>query len=114
MHACLVTQSYLTLCHPMECSPPGSSLHGIFQARILDELSFPPPGDLPNPGIKPASLRSSASAGRFFSTSATQKPRCPTEMHTYVYQRSISGVNAIKYGQTMEIARMPISSVMNK
>ena len=30
-----VTQSHLTLCDPMECSPPGSSVHGIFQARIL-------------------------------------------------------------------------------
>ena len=29
-------QFYLTLCNPMECSPPGSSVHGIFQARILE------------------------------------------------------------------------------
>ena len=33
---CLVTQSCLTLCSPMGCSPPGSSVHGIFQARILE------------------------------------------------------------------------------
>ena len=32
----LVTQSYLTLCDPMDCSPPGSSVHGILQARILE------------------------------------------------------------------------------
>ena len=32
----LVTQSCLTLCHPMDCSLPGSSVHGIFQARILE------------------------------------------------------------------------------
>ena len=31
-----VAQSYLTLCHPMACSPPGFSVHGIFQARILE------------------------------------------------------------------------------
>ena len=31
-----VTQSCLTLNDPMDCSPPGSSVHGIFQARILD------------------------------------------------------------------------------
>ena len=30
-----VAQSYLTLCDAMDCSPPGSSMHGIFQARIL-------------------------------------------------------------------------------
>ena len=32
---CLVTQSCLILCNPMDCSPPGSSVHGILQARIL-------------------------------------------------------------------------------
>ena len=31
----LVTQSYPTLCGPMDCSPPGSSVHGILQARTL-------------------------------------------------------------------------------
>ena len=36
MHACSVAQSYLTLCDHMDYSPPGSSVHGILQARILD------------------------------------------------------------------------------
>ena len=31
-----VAQSYLTPSDPMECSPPGSSVHGIFQARVLE------------------------------------------------------------------------------
>ena len=31
-----VTQSCLTLCDPTDCSPPGSSIHGIFQARVLE------------------------------------------------------------------------------
>ena len=46
-----VTQSYLTLCYPMNCSLPGSSVHGIFQARILEWLAISTPGDLPVPGI---------------------------------------------------------------
>ena len=33
---CVVTQSCLTFCDPMDCSPPGSSVHGISQARILE------------------------------------------------------------------------------
>ena len=33
---CLVTHSCLTLCDPMDCSLPGSSVHGILQARILE------------------------------------------------------------------------------
>ena len=36
---CLVAQSYLTLCHPMGCSPPGSSVHGSLQARILGRVA---------------------------------------------------------------------------
>ena len=38
---CLVIQSSLTLCDPMDCSPPGSSVHGILQARILEWLTIP-------------------------------------------------------------------------
>ena len=49
----LVAQLYLILCDSMDCSPPGFSVHGILQARILEWLSFPLPGDLPYPGIKP-------------------------------------------------------------
>ena len=48
----LVAQLCLTLRDPMDCSPPGSSAHGIFQARILEWVEFPSPGDLPDPGIK--------------------------------------------------------------
>ena len=36
MYKMLVTQSCPTLCDPMDCSPPGSSVHGILQARILE------------------------------------------------------------------------------
>ena len=36
----LVTQSCLTLCDPMDCSPPGSSVHGILQARILEWVAI--------------------------------------------------------------------------
>ena len=37
----LVAQSYTTLCYPMDYSPPGSSLHGILQARILEWVAIP-------------------------------------------------------------------------
>ena len=36
----LVTQSCLTIYNPMDCSPPGSSAHGIFQARILEWVAI--------------------------------------------------------------------------
>ena len=41
-----------TLCDPMDYSPPGSSVHGILKAGILEWVAIPPPGDLPNPGIE--------------------------------------------------------------
>ena len=51
-----VAQSCLTLCNPMDCSPPGSSIHGILQARILEWVAisfsrgiFPTQGS--NPGL---------------------------------------------------------------
>ena len=50
----LIAKSCLTLCDPMDSSLPGSSVHGISQARMLDwVVSFS--GDLPHPGIKPRS-----------------------------------------------------------
>ena len=48
----LVTQSCPTLCDPMDCSPSSSSVHGILQARILEEAAIPFSRDLPNPGVK--------------------------------------------------------------
>ena len=55
----------------MDRSPPGSSVHGILQARVLEWAPCSPPRDLPAPGIKPESLRSPALASRFFTASAT-------------------------------------------
>ena len=49
----LVTQSYLTLCDPMNCSPPSSSVHGILQASILEWVA--------------------CTAGRFFTIWTTRK-----------------------------------------
>ena len=45
----------LTPCNPRDCSLPGSSIHGTFQARILEWVAISSPGDLPDPGIEPKS-----------------------------------------------------------
>ena len=65
-------QSFMTLCDPMDCvaHSPGSSVHGILPVRILEWVSCPPLGDLPNPGIEPASPESPALEGWFFITNA--------------------------------------------
>ena len=67
-------QSCPTLSEPLDCSLPGSSVHGSFQARVLEWdamqwLPFPPLGDLPNLRIKPKSPVSPTLAGRFLTTS---------------------------------------------
>ena len=73
---CLVAQMGPSLCGPMECSPPGSSVHGIFSRQEhWSGVPFPPPGDLPDPGIEPRFPVSPPVAGRFFTTSATWEAR---------------------------------------
>ena len=69
---CSVAQPCLTLCDPMNCSSPSSSVHGIFQARTLEWAAFPFPGDLPNPGTKP--IASPELTGRVFTTVPSGKP----------------------------------------
>ena len=71
----LVTQSCLTLCDPMDCSPPGSSVHGILQARILEWVAIPfsRGSSQPRDGTQVSCI-----AGRFFTIWATR------EAHTII------------------------------
>ena len=62
----MCAQLRLALYDPEDCSPPGSSAHGILQA-------FPPPGDLLDPGIKPVFPEAPALAGGFFTTEPPEK-----------------------------------------
>ena len=73
MHAKLL-QLCLTLCDPMGGSLPSSSVHGIFQARILEWVAMPSSGDLPNSGIELASLTSPALAGSSLPPAPPGKP----------------------------------------
>ena len=63
----------------MDYSPPGSSVHRILQARILEWVSMPSSERFPNPGIEPVSFMSPALGGGFFTTCTTW------EMLIYVY-----------------------------
>ena len=66
-------QSHLILCNPMDCSHPGSSVCGIFLARILERVAFRIPGDLPNSDIETACLVSPALAEGFLTTVPPEK-----------------------------------------
>ena len=69
----LVALPCLTLCNPVDCIPPHSSVHGIFQTKLLERVAISSSGDLPNPGIEPASPASWALAGEFITTCATRE-----------------------------------------
>ena len=78
MYVFVCVQSYPTLRDPMDCSSLGSSVLGIFLARILEWVAISPPGDLPNPAIKPTSPAAPAWAGRFFTTEPPENPQTVT------------------------------------
>ena len=55
MPVCSIAELCPTLCDPMDSSSPGSSVHGISQARILECVTFPSPVDPYDPEIEPGS-----------------------------------------------------------
>ena len=69
----------------MDYSLPGSSIHGIFQAKILKWLLFPSPGDPPHPGIGPRSPALQADS------LLIQPPRKPIHLKKYfkVYKKNL-------------------------
>ena len=69
-----VTQSCPTVCDLMDCSAPGSMEFSRQEYR--SRLPFPTPGDLPNPGLEPASRVFPALIARFFTTSQPGNPPC--------------------------------------
>ena len=67
-------QSCLTLCDPMDCSPPGSSVRGILQARILEWVAMPSTMGSSCPRDRTVFLMFPALAVRFFTLAAPGKP----------------------------------------
>ena len=61
-----------TVCDPIDCSPPGSSVHGILQAEILEWVAIPFSRGSSDPGIELVPLMPPALVGRFFTTSANK------------------------------------------
>ena len=60
MHVCLLSQAHVTLFEALDCSTPASLSMGFSRQEYMSGLPGPPPGDHPNPGIKPMSLVSPA------------------------------------------------------
>ena len=58
MYACVCAQSRPALCNPKDCRLPGSSFHGFSLQEYWSGLPCPPPGDLPDSGVKLVSPKS--------------------------------------------------------
>ena len=92
---CLVAKSCLVLCDSMDCSLPGSSVHGICQVRILEWVVFPFSRDFANPRIKPTSPEL---AGGFFTTEPLGRPMISNMF-------SMEGKTSIEYFSLFLITR---------
>ena len=87
MHA-VCFQLCPTLCDPMNRSPPGSSVHGVLQARILEWVALLPARGLPDPEIEPESLISPALTSGFL---LLVPPGTPPKRHTSWIKLNIRG-----------------------
>ena len=102
---CMFAQLCLTLCNPMDCCPLGSSVHRILQARILEWLPFPPPGDLPNPGIYQQLLdllHCQADSLPMSNLGLQEAPRIPLD--TYLLENAIGDVATYEQGYMKDVS----------
>ena len=75
LNMCMLSlQSCLTLCDPMDCSPPGCSVRGILQARILEWVAMPSSRESSPPRDSTRVSFSSCIAGGFFIAKPPEKP----------------------------------------
>ena len=109
VYADVLRHVWLTLCDSTGCSPPGSSVHGIFQVRMLEWVALPSPDHLPDPGIEPTSLASPSLAGGFFTSRAAWEAEYAVEKWKYSLSRvqlfSIPWTVACQVPLAMEFSR---------
>ena len=92
---CSVTQSCPTLCSPMDCGPPGSSVHGILHARIQSGLLFPLQGLFLTQGAQVSGI-----AGRFFTIWAIREAR--GEKRPFVFLKAFNIYSCLVYSEYVE------------
>ena len=89
---CVCVQSCLTLCNPMDSSPPGSSVHGFSRQKYWSWLPFSSSGDLPDSGIEPLSP---ASANRLFTTVPSGKTTYPVKYESAQFSSVVQSCPAL-------------------
>ena len=80
-HVCVLNR-FSCVC--MDCSLPGSSVHGVLRQEYWSGLPCPPPGPLPNPGIEPRSLMSPAFTSGFFTSVTREAAIHPTHSSNWI------------------------------
>ena len=101
---CSVVQSFLTLCNPMNYSSPGSSIHGIFQARMMEWIAISSYRGSSWPRDRTGPLVSLALEGRFFTT---ELPRKPYEWCClYLKKEKILGTNIFTCKYTLKAVEL--------
>ena len=99
---CIVAQSYLTLCDPMECIAHQALLSTDFSRQeYRNKLPFPSPGDLSNPGIEPAFPVCPVLAGVLFTTSASWEAHYK-HTHTHTHTHTFVWICRCFLGQTIK------------
>ena len=91
---CLASQSCPTLCDPMHCSPPGSSVHGILQVRILEWVAISLSRGSSPPGIEPRSPTLQADS---LPSEPTGKPPPQYNQQNIIHTRTTICLNIFKY-----------------
>ena len=86
---CSVAQSCLTLCNPLDCSPPGCSVHGMFQARILEWAAISYSRGSSQPRDQTCISYISCIAGTFFTTEPLRKPKMALKINKYILLREM-------------------------
>ena len=104
IHICTAVYvlSRVQLWNPMDCSPLGSSLHGIFQARILEWVAISSLGDLPDWGTESMSPAFVALAGGFSTTQLPGKP-----VYTYTFMTECWRIDAFELWCWRTLLRVP-------
>ena len=106
-----VSQSCLTLCDPLDCSPPGCSVHGISQARILERAAIFSPEDLPGPGIEPGSPILPVDSSFFWKRRAHTLPTTSTDLFPLIVYHSntlrILEAQSVQFGAVAQPCPIP-------
>ena len=101
---CYFLQSWAALCNPMDCSPPGSSVHGILQVRILEWVAMPSSRRSSQPRDRTQMSHVSCIGSRFFTTSSIWK----AQFSSVHFSRSVVSNSLWPHG--LQYARPPCPS----